>query len=429
MKNSKVFVIFAVICAAAVFIHPQKAASAQDAANPALTLSVNLQQAKIRLNEPVKGSITISNATDEKVDSANLVIALPDAIRLYEADCTTQMDPAAFNISEFKGRKVMRWEVCYKLDSMQAHAGSYTIIYTLNYSWGENEAISTVEKAVEIDLIGVQSVFGVPLAFAGFVLPGLMILIMLKMFKAPWAVNQTSEERIIIGVLLSVLLMWAITAYAGQRTDVQWLQKFNLYEEVSLEKLILYIVSGIVVGLIFVILYKGIVLLVNYLQKNKLITIYDSNKKIVKKALSLNTAYVRGTVVFFHKKENYRILGTHFVSVDANYLVFPQFRFTSSKLKDAELKAKVDLYLDRNQDGEGIFTKICTDRKIIIELMDMIMEDSGDSFEINKPVSIISAGTLKEEPLKYRRFYEIKKDDFSVMILDEKEFPIISITH
>jgi hypothetical protein len=420
MKIPQTFLKLAIIFFLLVLFIPSGTAIADDTKSPAIGLSIFLSQGKIRINEPILGSISITNISETDVETAELTVLLPESVRLFHADCSNPFQLTGLMADGVKANSVKTWDVCYKLEKEKAQAGTFNLLYKLTYGWDGKSALVSMEKTIEIDLIGVQSVLGIPLAFAGFVLPGLMLLVALKMVKMPWAVNLATDDRIIYGIFISLLLLGPLTYLAGKPNSPGWLQIFNLNEQVSLERLISYVFTGMILGLVIGMFY----LRQKKIQSDLAITIFDSNKAVMKKALKLNSRYSKGTMVFFNKKENYHIIGSHFVSTDTTYQVLPQFRLTLSNITDVDTRNRVNIFLHQAGNNNE---EICKDPKNIQKIIEIIEYDSGYSVIISQPVSKLSAESQTKEFFRNLKFIEIKKEDFNATKVEDTEISLLDI--
>ncbi len=406
--------------------------TAEDAKVPTLTLDVYLSQSNIRLNELVTGSITLQNPTPLAIDNVDLEISLPEAVMLKQEDCQTDFDVSQLNGFAMAGYTTRTWNVCYKLDPRNASSGTFNISYLATYTWGVNSAAVVKELPITVDLIGVTSVMGIPLAFAGFVLPGLMFLVVLKVFKMPWAVNMSIEEKIIYGIFISLLFLWPTTALAQKYSTAAFLQNFNLNEQVSLQRLGCFVLLGLIIGLIGGLLYFW-----RRTKRAKLeISILDNNRVVAWKSLQLNRRYTPGTVEFVNKKDNNRVIGSHFAVTDTLYQVFPEFKLTISEIQDDHTQAQVKHIIQEAAVKAGlapqthhdkVYKTLADQRKTLSAILKAIEKDKGECFPITNPVAEIESQTQTKRFKSKLNFYEIKKDEYLVTQNKEKKCALVKI--
>ncbi|KAF0111113.1 MAG: hypothetical protein FD147_1214 [Chloroflexi bacterium] len=420
MKIYKLFLTALILSWVLLMFAPGAVVHAQEVKSPTVVLNISLQQGKIRINEPIPAIISVVNQSDVNIDAANLSIFVPESLVLYDQTCNTLLQPADYGFGEIKANSVKTQNVCFKLNLDKAYAGTYNLFFTLIYTWGEKTNLVTVEKPVEIDLIGGETILGIPLAFAGFVLPGLMLLMTLKWFKVPWAVNLATEDRIIYGVFISLLLLGPFSYFANRPDAGAWLQPFNLNEQVNFQRLAIFIAIGLVLG---------VAIGSNHARQTQkkaqlLINFRDSYNLVIKKSLLSNQKYSGGSVVFQNKANNFRIIGAHYVTTDTLNQVLPQFRLTVSQIADDEIKDKVREYLA--QEG-GDVGRICADSQKILRVIELISADTGKAFEISQPVARINPETMATEFFENLPFYEIKKEEYNASLVGNEETALLEI--
>lgn len=375
---------------------------------PKLALTVSIQNSELRFNHPVIVNILVANESGVPVSEAELFISTPGFVTVHPGRCDSEAAKSAIDLGSLPAYSTIAqpMAICLKLVTDSGDSGAFNLLIGVHYRWEGGEGVVSTEKPVEVDLIGTNAILGVPIAFAGFVLPGLMFLITLRWFGLPWAKNLGAEDKLIYSVFISLLVLGPITLAAERIQIPSWLQLLNLQQAVSIERLVLYVGIGLAFGLLFGAVYR-------WDQKRKLeaekrlnalkIAQGDSTPTLIYKALMLNPKYPAKKLRFEKKDGTDRVVGYHYaLSGDALY-VFSSFLLVSSRLDDEKqnpvqkaLKTK-DAYLKNH--------------KQICDLVETLGETSAPAFMIldpavrqqtsGSPGAVHNVPYLKLEPGEY----------------------------
>lgn len=350
----------ALALAFALLVFPSTLVSAQEGEKrPKITLQVFLQQASLRVNDQAQVTVHLSNPTAYAVDSARLEIFAPAFVRLHRGDCSAPLQTGPLDLGTVPANSVKTEVFCLDLDTRSARSGSFNLLFSLVYSWGEKTDLAAVEKEVAVDLIGSETILGIPLAFAGFILPGLMLLIVLRWFKLPWAAGLSSEDRLIYSVLISVIPLGMVSWLSGRVRLPGLVQFFNFGQQVTIAHLVGYVLLGAAVGLLIGLVYR----LSRFLRKRTLDALVSAPPSIpqaIHTALRLNGNYKGGPVLFSNKKTAAQVKGAHCVETDERYYVFSQFRLNYDNLSADDKKFIDSLPGVRNDFGmkKGLIRKV-----------------------------------------------------------------------
>jgi hypothetical protein len=281
--------------------------------------------------------------------------------------------------------------LCLQVEPASAISGSYNLLFSVTYGQEERTGVVTAEKALQVDLIGSEVILGVPLAFAGFVLPGLMILIALRWFEVPFAKDLGTEDRIIYGVILSLLLLGPFTLLARQAAPVPWIQWLDIQQEISIERLGVYIGMGLALGLALGAGYRW------YDRSRKARAAAaiealkfrdgDGRAKLIYKALKLNNRVYKKKFYFQHNKDQSRVYGYHYALIGDFIYVFPSFQLIASRLPEKALRKKV-LEAARPLDT------FRNDPARILSVLGLLGDDHSEAFIIQYAVDEISKNGL-----------------------------------
>jgi len=369
-----------------------EAATAQQA-SPKPTLIISFQQDKIRINNPVLATILLTNEADLPITQANLSVVTPDFIHIHPEGCSKPAQTGPIDLGALPAHSVLATPktLCLQVEPASAVSGSYNLLFSVMYSQEERTGVVTAEKALQVDLIGSEVILGVPLAFAGFVLPGLMILIALRWFGVPFARDLETEDRIIYGVILSLLLLGPFTLLARKAATAPWIQWLDIQQEISIERLGVYIVMGLALGVVMGVVYRW------YDQSRKARAAAaiealkfrdgDGRAKLIYKALKLNNRVYKKKFYFQHNKDQSRVYGYHYALVGDFIYVFPSFQLIASRLLEEDLRKKV-------LDAARPLDTFRSDPVRISSVLELLGDDHSDAFIIQYAVDEISADGL-----------------------------------
>jgi hypothetical protein len=250
MKKNGLRILSLLIVFAGLCILPASAAAQAADTAPKIAVVVSLQQATLRISDQAMGVLEVSNQSDVPADDARLAAGLPDFLVLHDDSCTAQPVVGAIDLGLLPAHSVKSQAFCITLNPVTAQAGSFNVLFTITYTWGPKTDLTTAEKSLSVDLIGSQTILGLPLAFAGFILPGLMCLLVLRWFKAPWAVGLSGEDKLVFAVLLSIVMLVLLDLLGSLAGFLGWVQFLNFSQEVTIGRLIAYVVIGTIFGLV-----------------------------------------------------------------------------------------------------------------------------------------------------------------------------------
>ena len=380
------------------------AAQSADAA-PKIAMVISLQQDTLRIDDQAQGVLEIANQSDVAADDARFEAALPDFLVLHAGTCAGQPLAAALDLGPLPAHAVKTQPFCINLNPNTARAGSFNLLFKITYTWNQKTDLTAVEKTVQVDLIGNQTILGLPLAFAGFILPGLMFLIAVRWFKVPWAVGLSGEDKLVYSVLLSLLLVGPF-AWLGSRPGAPALvQLLSFSQQVTIERLAAYLVIGFVFGLITGWAFEKY----RSDQERKIkaleLSIHDDPRTIIQKALLLNPDYHGGQVSFSHKQKGSLIQGAHYVEAGSKLYIFSEFRLNGSQL-DGHTQGQVKKLI-------GSAANFGTDGKLILSVLSLIPHPSKDLIQVSNPVLEIGADNVAKPGDPDLAFVELDRADYS----------------
>lgn len=400
--SSILLFFWSVVSASAVFAQTSRI-------QPDLNVVVAFQKDSIRLNEPLMGSIWVSNQSDVPVEKATLFFEKPEFILLHIDSCENPVQAGPVDLGALPPRSVTSQPVnfCLTLDRQSALSGKFNILVGVLYSWEQGADLLNVEKTLSVDLIGTDTILGIPLGFAGFVLPGLMLLVALRWFGVPVTRNLEPIDRLIYGILLSLILLGPFSWLATQPGMPTWLTWLDFQQQVSIERLAIFILVGLTIGLMIGSVYKGF-----ELQKERQARLHaslqiktgDKAHTLIRKALLLNPKYDKNRLVFHSKNHSQKIYGYHFAVYEKSLYVFAHFQLIINLLPD-ELQTKVRQHVNR-AGNSGL------NGKNLLAVLSLLDDRHTKALIIANPVQVI---TLKGESAHAGQ-------ELAYMILDQEEY-------
>lgn len=364
------------------------AVSAQDETpRPHLEITISFEQDNIRLNAPVMVTLWVSNQSDVAVTSASLVIEKPDFIVFHRDSCSSPAQTSPINLGALPPHTIIPAPIsfCLTLERQTALAGDYNILTGVLYSWEQGADIVSVEKPLRVDLIGTDTILGIPLGFAGFVLPGLMLLVALRWFKVPIANDVQSTDRLIYGVLLSLILLGPFSWLATQPGAPAWMSWLDFQQQVSIERLIIFVLVGLLIGVVIGLVYSGLEWqkkMAAQFQAALQIKPDDRPHTLLKKALLLNPNFRDKRILLEKKDDRTQIFAYHYAFYDKSLYVFAQFQLVISLLP-AEIQEKV-----RQIKASAGNSQL--DSSHLLSILKLLKDDHANAFLIANPVSMVS---------------------------------------
>ncbi|WP_316174853.1 MULTISPECIES: hypothetical protein [unclassified Bradyrhizobium] len=185
---------------------------------PALT--VILARNEILAGQTMGFSIWIENATEARIMDAGLSLFGPPSLKIGslgpDGTCDVK-DTIGLGTVE-PGSTLVRSRMCLKADSSIAERDE-NLAFSVSYSLQnvkDNKTIagaSVAEKKMSIGLFGTESVGGVSLRLASYVIPGTFFLMILRLFAPKESrVELGATESVTLSIFISTLLFLG-TAY------------------------------------------------------------------------------------------------------------------------------------------------------------------------------------------------------------------------
>lgn len=405
MRIVKALLIFVFLFCGFILILPTSEAQAQDTPKkPTLTLSISFRQDILRVNQSIPVSVIITNPSDEEVLNVDLSVSVASSISIYDEACETLLSSPILKLEKLAGNTVEKRVFCLKMNTDDAYAGKYNTLFILNYTWNDNPAVVTSEKTVEVDLIGDSKIVGVPLTLAGFFLPGMVLLAILKMFKIPIVEKLDANLNLVVAVVISSILVGPLSFWANKAATTAWLQIFNLNKQVNFQRIAAFILLGAVIGVIIGIIYLRS-------QSKKKIASNEQPYSLIEKSLNLNKDYSGKQVIFENKGDKIQTFGAHFVDNGTHYQILPEFCLIIDPDTDnGDLNALCQYY----EKKFGVAKKVGISGKTILDLLSRLDKQTLKNIIISQPIERFDPAKNEFTELFDARLIELKKEDVNL---------------
>lgn len=213
------------------------------------SVAVSFERVNIRENDTVKLKLIIVNDADYDLTNTSLEVHSPLRLKWKAVSCDGQAFNPAKELSAqsqplipVKARATAKCDLELTTEPI-INVGEFNILFVLGYQRlvGKNTetSIVTAEKTLKANLLGSESVAGVPLVLAGFIVPGLIFWIVVNFFGVSWK-RDGFGDQMIYSVFVSLILVSIET----------WLGFVDLNQGISTGMLFRLGVGGLIPALI-----------------------------------------------------------------------------------------------------------------------------------------------------------------------------------
>jgi hypothetical protein len=265
--------------------------------SPKPTATVSFARQALRENDATAVEVWVSTDSEPRITSAALDIATPSFLEWYDESCTQKLPSTQIPLSSTGSNFSFHKKLCLGSQS-DITAGEYNILFTVTYQWIQGDqsrtAITSVEKPLKVNLLGSDSLAGIPLALAGLIVPGFCFLLILRAFKI---IGTDGVDLMIHGVVASLgfialaKVLHRFVAAWGWTSFAQKLQYLDASSNVSLDKLTWLAVSGALVGGLIVLVYYSNLGIQTRRRQALEINVGDDNKAVLYKLLKRDARY------------------------------------------------------------------------------------------------------------------------------------------
>lgn len=252
-------------------------------------VTVSLERSVIREEDNVPVNIWLTNPGSQALNEVQVSITSPGFLTLSTSQCAGTLVKSTVKFGSVPANSSTSCTLnLVTTKDKEIVVGDYNLLFTFQYQWQDNNGVHgsvvTTEKPVKVNLLGTDSIAGIPLALAGFIIPGLFFWIAIRLFKVPWGVDLPLGDKTIYSIIISSLFM-AVGA---------WYDYFNVNNGISLNKLLKLAGAGFAAGVVLAIAYHIWARRQRKKREANRISFNDSEAVIFGKALELNSNYNPG---------------------------------------------------------------------------------------------------------------------------------------
>jgi len=366
-----------------------QSALAQDDADkpPKPSLLISFERGTLREDEPLPVVIWVANDSPHDLTDVRLHIAAPDFLQWYEGTCDGQQISLPLPLDPIPANSSLSHQLCASFPS-GGRVGEFNLLFTLEYEWTQEQTARqshvSAEKTLKTDLFGTDSLLGIPLAFAGFVVPGLALFYVLRLCKVP--LKLASDEKLIFSVAASIVIMWLATVLRT-RLASPWLGYLDFNTEVSTARLVALALAGAACGLL---LSAGYALYAGIKRRRKeraeaarQIRPDDDDATVLRKMLGLNPNY-DGTGVRVRTTKGDEFSGSHYAESGGRLYMAGSFQIEEQALS-AQVRARISDCLDER--GELIQAP-----EKLLKVLEVVADLDDVSVQIRSPIERIQNG-------------------------------------
>src|SRR6185503_5150595 len=218
---------------------------------PKPTVSISFERQAIKENDVIEISSRFSNEWDESLSNVTLYIDGPASLTWKASTCEQWkresygggLNDRRLNLGPVGPHEIRPTMLCVK-SGPTIDVGDFNVSFTYDYAWKkgdvERHSFISLDKPLKANLFGSDSVAGVPIALAAFIVPGLFFWLILGWLKFTWSSDGLAlGDKLIYSILTSLPLL----------VIVNWFMP-NPGVGISFSKLGSYALTGFLVGLL-----------------------------------------------------------------------------------------------------------------------------------------------------------------------------------
>lgn len=206
-------------------------------------VSISFSRQVLQENDSAPVELWIANDSNVEITNVEMHVSPLDFLEWRDGSCTGKPFQDNVALGSVAAHAVLNHRFCVATKSV-IKVGEFNILFTFKYDWrlanGTATSVVTYEKPIKLNIFGSDNVAGIPLAFAGFVVPGLFFWFVIQLFRAPWNVGVALGDKLIYSVLVSIFIV-----AAGN-----WISLISSKDAISVEKLIQLALIGGLLGLV-----------------------------------------------------------------------------------------------------------------------------------------------------------------------------------
>jgi hypothetical protein len=196
-------------CALALLLLIAAPAAAAPPSSPELAVTVSLEREDLKAGETnVPVQVWLSNPSDIAIGPVEVWLAGPESIHLAGSPKQPELDHLTL-LPSLAPHQDSRIPLHLTVDD-KVREGDYNLLFGFRYHTGTGVGVATVEKKVQLGVLGTESVGGFSLRLVALLLPGLLFWMVLQLFQAGTAL-QAAFDKGALAVLTSLLLLAIVT--------------------------------------------------------------------------------------------------------------------------------------------------------------------------------------------------------------------------
>jgi len=198
-------------------LFPAFASAADDHSKP--TLNVVVERNELLAGQTIGVTVWVQNPTDSPVKDMRMRLTGPDFVAMGRTDpsqsgadrCMVPTPIGPLVLGDVAPLSVLDPPAALCLRAADSVAErdinlAFSLTYRLDKAPKPETGVIVVEKKLSVGLFGTESVAGVSLRLAAYVVPGLLLLLILRLAKVPGFSALQTAESATLSVLISVLL-------------------------------------------------------------------------------------------------------------------------------------------------------------------------------------------------------------------------------
>ena len=356
---------------------------------PSPALTVSFERQSLRQKDCVNVELLISNESDLELTNVSLEVFGPSFFHWYDGRCEEKGKEAgqgfgmpatpALSLRSIVAASPFKHEVHVHTGST-IDVGEYNVLFSVPYEWktGKQSGRSFVsaEKTVKVTFLGNESVAGIPLALAGFIIPGLIFWLIIRAFGASWSIDGISDQMI-----YSVMVSTALVVMGA------WLKFWDVSTGISIEKLTLLAGVGAAIGLVAGSGDYVVRIIRKKRREAQQITDHEDEFSLLGKLLELPSAnrLEKPTITTKNKEEYAGSLGsrTNIPGADGTpgaevvYLV-GSYKMNWGKIRDLKLKTSLQGLLEKKSMRE--FVRLASQEKALDTVDGVQLKDKDGNY-------------------------------------------------
>ena len=341
-----------------------------ETSRPKLVVDLVLEDSQIRPGSTSAVDLWITNASKIPVVDAELLMTSAHFLTLADGtnDCvhglrTFEIGPVAANATLHRTLALCVGREVSELNT--------NLRVFLRYAWTTSDAGVTasahqaVELPVRVRLLGVQ-LPGVPVGLAAVLIPGLLALMVLKLFGFPGVDRLDAGERGVIGVGISVLLAWLLAlTWPPSGLDVM-----------SPDRFVVLCFLAAVVALALILADRSLRRRKQRRRKARLVQPGDDAITALAKLLASEAGLVPGSVEVTDSEGTTWIGALHGERSDGAVVLLGWFEIRTD---DVDLRAELSPMIDKGELSQAL--RRATTAKATVALRDGLRKRTADSEE------------------------------------------------